>query len=163
MFDLLQRLDGGEILGLVAITGGVLVAVIAIVMGVWSSMHHASHQTALKREMLARGMSIDEIERLSLSEEERKARLKADQKVRKAQIDADLKRDMVARGVSVGEVQQLTGSGAKPEEEAMALADTIVRMVRDGELDRNAVARLIAMFLKRDRDRESTHVTANGA
>src|SRR5262245_15274192 len=126
MPDFLQRMDGGEILGLVAILGGVLVVIVAIVMGVWSSIHWAAHQAALKREMLARGMSIDDIERLTMTSEERQAQLKADRKVREAEIAAGLKRDMLARGAPAEQPpESATNTPSRIEEEASALADTI--------------------------------------
>ena len=165
MFELLQRLDGGEMLGLVAILGGVLIALFGIVMGTWYSMHWASHQNALKREMLARGMSVDEIERLTLTEAERLCKLKGDRKAREAEIAADLKRETIVRGVPIEQAQQPAPcTDAQIEEESKALADTIVRMVHDGELDRNVVARLISTFIKRGgRHRDWTNVTVNSA
>lgn len=164
MLELLNRFDGGELLGLAGILGGVLIALIAIVMGVWHSMHATSHLNTLKREMLARGMSIHEIERLTMTEAERLARMESDRVAREAEIAGDLKREMIVRGVPVEQIRELTtGTTPQIEEEAKALADTIVRMVHDGELDRDAVARLIAMFMRRcATPRESVHVTANG-
>ena len=78
----------------------------------------------------------------------------ADRQVREAQIDADLKRDMLARGLSVEEIERLLGEGTRSQvaEEAGVLADAIVNMVDgEGQLDRDAVASLIEMFVKKDR------------
>ncbi len=43
--------------------GGV-VAIIAILAGTWNSNHKHQHNTRLKRDLVARGYSADEIERI---------------------------------------------------------------------------------------------------
>src|SRR4051812_10734571 len=107
MFDFLHRLNGGEILGLAAILGGAFVLALMIVTIGWSYLRSVRLTADLKRDMLARGMSVADIERLSLSETERAALVEADQAVRKAQVEADLKRDMLARGVPIEQIQQV--------------------------------------------------------
>lgn len=57
MNEFLSRFNSGELIGLVAIVGGMLVGVIAIVAHYW----HQNRLTELKREMLNRGMSAEEI------------------------------------------------------------------------------------------------------
>jgi hypothetical protein len=57
MSDFLSRMDGGQLIGLVAVVGGLLVVVLGILTRYW----HKGRLTALKRDMLDRGMSADEI------------------------------------------------------------------------------------------------------
>jgi hypothetical protein len=64
MSDLLGRLDGGEILGLVAILGGVLVFVLGIAALSWRRVRLAELEASLKQQMLTREMSAAEIEQV---------------------------------------------------------------------------------------------------
>ena len=63
MSELLSRFDAGEIIGLVAVGGGMLIALVAILGGFW----HQNRLTSLKHEMVSRGMSADEICRVVAS------------------------------------------------------------------------------------------------
>ena len=69
--DWLARQNAGQVTGLAAVTGGILIAIIAIVSGVWSRARRAESRArqveaelALKQEMIERGMSADDIERV---------------------------------------------------------------------------------------------------
>ena len=69
--DLLWRLDGGELIGFFSVVGGLAVAVIAIIGGCWTASRKAEARTrqveveaALKQDMLNRGMSAQDIERV---------------------------------------------------------------------------------------------------
>lgn len=71
MPTIIENMSPTEFKGLVAIAGGLAVGAIAIVAGVWSKIRHAEiHarqqelETELKHEMVARGMSADEIDRV---------------------------------------------------------------------------------------------------
>jgi len=57
MADLLTHFKPGEIIGLVAVAGGLLVALSAVLGGFW----YQARLTALKQDMVSRGMSADEI------------------------------------------------------------------------------------------------------
>jgi hypothetical protein len=61
MTDLLSRLNGGELIGLVAIVGGLLVGMVAIVADYWHKIRRAEIEGGLKQDMLNRGMSAEEI------------------------------------------------------------------------------------------------------
>jgi hypothetical protein len=142
MDEILNRLSGEQILLLVFVLAVAVVAVVAIVMGTWTSMHGTKLQAALKRDMLERGMSVEDICRLTesnlLLQQERIA---ADQAVRLAQIAAEEQRAL-ARGQA--------GDGEPGvSEQAAALAETIANMIHGNVIDRDAVARLIAQALKR--------------
>ncbi len=58
MTDLLSHFKPGEIIGLVAVAGGLLVPLTAILGGIW----HRGRVVALKRDMVNRGMTADEIQ-----------------------------------------------------------------------------------------------------
>lgn len=71
MSELLSRMDGGQLLGLVAIVGGLLLMAATAIAGIWAGVRHADFQarqaeaeTALKQDMISRGMSVDDIERV---------------------------------------------------------------------------------------------------
>jgi hypothetical protein len=61
MSELLHRFDAGEIIGLVAVGGGLLVGITAIVVGTWAKVRRTEIAAALKQEMLNRGMSAEDI------------------------------------------------------------------------------------------------------
>lgn len=57
MSDFLTHFNPGQIIALVSVLGGLSVALAAILGGYW----HNGRITALKHEMVSRGMSADEI------------------------------------------------------------------------------------------------------
>jgi hypothetical protein len=63
MTDWLQSL-GHEIVPVLAIVGGLLIAAIGIFVGSWRKVRQAEMDAALKQDMLNRGMSAEEIERV---------------------------------------------------------------------------------------------------
>jgi len=70
MNDFLSRFDGGELIGLVAVVGGLLCGLVSIAGHFW----HEGRQTALKRDMLERGMSAEEIQAVLYAGSGRKPR-----------------------------------------------------------------------------------------
>jgi hypothetical protein len=58
MSDFLSRFHGGELIGLVAVVGGLLCGIVSIIGHFW----HENRETALKRDMVERGMSAEEIQ-----------------------------------------------------------------------------------------------------
>jgi hypothetical protein len=65
MEELFSKLDAGEFIGLTAVAGGLLVGLLCgltgIIMGCWHLIRKEEIAAALKRDMLNRGMSADEI------------------------------------------------------------------------------------------------------
>lgn len=61
MTDMLPRLDGGELITIVSVVGGLLVAIIAIIASKWEKVRRAEIAAALKQDMLNRGLSADDI------------------------------------------------------------------------------------------------------
>jgi hypothetical protein len=62
--EVLAKLSGGQVIGLAAVVGGLLLAVIAIVAKEWRRIRVAELQADLKRQMLGRGMSAADIEKV---------------------------------------------------------------------------------------------------
>ncbi len=56
-----SRINPGEFIGLVAVAGGLLCGLAAIIMGCWVHLRRAELDAALKQDMLNRGMSADDI------------------------------------------------------------------------------------------------------
>ena len=65
MDELLTKFDAGEVIGLVAVAGGLLIGLLCglsgIIMGCWQLVRRTEINAALKRDMLSRGMSAEEI------------------------------------------------------------------------------------------------------
>ncbi len=71
MADLLYRLDGGELVGLFSALAGLAVTALAVLAFCWALVRRAEYrarqvevQAALKQDMLNRGMSVEDIERV---------------------------------------------------------------------------------------------------
>ena len=71
MMDWLAQQNEGMLIPLVAITGGVLIVIVSVVSRAWSRVRCAEMQArqaeadaALKQQMIERGMSAEEIERV---------------------------------------------------------------------------------------------------
>jgi hypothetical protein len=62
MFDFLDKLNGGEIIGFSSVVGGLLVAIIAVVAMQWRRVRIAEIEASLKQQMLDKGMTAAEIE-----------------------------------------------------------------------------------------------------
>jgi hypothetical protein len=153
MIELLQKLDSPQLLGLTAIVGLAVVLAPTLMLYQWRKRGEVNRNATLKHEMLAKGLSVDEIDRLTAPASVRKAQIAADSGIRQEQIAADLKRDLVARGLSVDDIKGLTGEEDDRQglhEEASALANAIVKMAPPQTLDLGAVARLLTVFLEKD-------------
>ena len=61
MYELLSRMHPGEFIGLTAVAGGLLCGLVAIVMGIGLEMRRVELAAALKKNMLERGMTPEEI------------------------------------------------------------------------------------------------------
>ena len=70
MGALLDRLNGGEIIAIIAVVMGPLIAIVAVIMGHWRKVKIAEIEAALKQQMIDKGMSADEIERVLIATQE---------------------------------------------------------------------------------------------
>jgi hypothetical protein len=61
MFELLSRMQPGEFIGFTAVVGGLLCGIVATAMGVGLAIRRTELVFALKKNMLDRGMSAEEI------------------------------------------------------------------------------------------------------
>lgn len=61
MHELLLKMEPGHLIGLVAVVGGLACGIVAIVMGVGLEIRRVELAAALKRDMLERGMTAEEI------------------------------------------------------------------------------------------------------
>jgi hypothetical protein len=64
MVDVLPTFRPGEFIALVAVSGGLLIGLVAVIAGVWHKVRLAEMQAGLKQQMLGRGMSAAEIEQV---------------------------------------------------------------------------------------------------
>jgi hypothetical protein len=158
MFAFIERLNGGEMIAVIAILSGAGVVVLGILVSGWNAATSARVQADLKRDMLARGLSVQEIEQLTRSESARQTQQEYDHIIREAQVAADLKRDLVARGLPIEQVAHVNASAA----DVGVLAETICALAEAGDLDRRAVARLIETFLKRGEVQVMARKTTEG-
>jgi hypothetical protein len=61
MYELLSKMEPGQLIGLVSVVGGLLCGVVAIVMSIGLETRRIELAAALKKDMLERGMSAEEI------------------------------------------------------------------------------------------------------
>jgi hypothetical protein len=61
MMELLSKFDADELIGFTAVVGGLMCGALGIVMGVWFAIRRVELAAGLKRSMVERGMSAEEI------------------------------------------------------------------------------------------------------
>ena len=61
MQDFLSIFNGGQLIGLVAVAGGLLIAAVSVITGAWVRIRQTEATAALKQDMLNRGLSAEEI------------------------------------------------------------------------------------------------------
>ena len=64
MLEFFSKLNGGELIGLAAVVGGLSVAATGIIASQWRRVRVAEMAAALKQQMLDKGMSAAEIEQV---------------------------------------------------------------------------------------------------
>jgi hypothetical protein len=161
----LGTLSGGGIVALIAIISGAVVLCVLILTVGWAKMHRTRVQAALKRDMLARNLSVEEIERLTQSDNVRICALQQEERKKVMQMQADFHRDLLAKGLPIDEVMRIAAASiprnpfvsgpsmvnqANLEDKAHSMAAVIVQMVKGAmaSLDVDAVAELIKLYLR---------------
>lgn len=61
MVDLLSRVDGGNLAFIISLAALLLFGLISYYIGVWYTLRRSEIEAELKREMIQKGMSADEI------------------------------------------------------------------------------------------------------
>jgi hypothetical protein len=61
MVEFLSRFDGGELIAIIAIVGGLLIGLVVMIADYWHKIRKAEIAAKLKHDMLDRGMSAEEI------------------------------------------------------------------------------------------------------
>jgi len=61
MYELLSKMEPAQLIGLVAVVGGLVCGIVSIVMGIGLEIRRVELAAALKKDMLERGMSAEEI------------------------------------------------------------------------------------------------------
>jgi hypothetical protein len=64
MGEILSRMEGGELIALVAVGGSCLVGLTAVILALWGRVRIREMETVLKQQMLERGLSPAEIEQV---------------------------------------------------------------------------------------------------
>jgi hypothetical protein len=59
--DMFSRFEFGELMGFLAVGGGLVIALVAVAGGLWVEMRKTEINAALKQDMLSRDMSPEEI------------------------------------------------------------------------------------------------------
>jgi hypothetical protein len=119
MSDILSKLNGPELTGLVAVVGGLLMAIIGIVAVQWRRVRIAEVECALKQQMLDKGMSAAEIEQIIKAGEKPE---RANPLLTMSSNDdrAALARNMVEQGYDSSDIERVLKAyqlTAKPIEE----------------------------------------------
>jgi len=116
MLEWLEKQNVGQLIGFVAVAGGLLIPIVAIISTQWARVRReecrtrqAEAEAALKQEMIQRGMSADEIIRVldcgvskPPSDEERRARK-----------DSALMQQMIDNGMSADEIVRVLETARK--------------------------------------------------
>jgi hypothetical protein len=84
MYELLSKMEPAHLIGLVSVVGGLVCGTVAIVMGVGLEIRRVELAAALKKDMLERGMTAEEI-RIVME-----AGLKNSQHLCKSPMDAEV-------------------------------------------------------------------------
>jgi hypothetical protein len=61
MYELLSKMEPGQLIGLVSVVGWFACGIVAIIMGVGLATRRVELAAALKKDMLERGMTAEEI------------------------------------------------------------------------------------------------------
>jgi hypothetical protein len=113
MSEFLDRLSGGEIIGLAAVIVGPLIAIVAIVMANWRRVRVAEIDAALKQQMLDKGMSAAEIEQVLQASVDSRKKRPADVQDRTALVQ-----EMIENGYEGADIERVLKAYQEPPKPA---------------------------------------------
>jgi hypothetical protein len=61
MGQMFASMNYGQFIGLIAVSGGLLIGLVVVLGGMWTEIRKTEIAAMLKQDMLARGMSADDI------------------------------------------------------------------------------------------------------
>jgi hypothetical protein len=116
MLEWLEKQNVGQLIGFVAVAGGLLIPIVAIISAQWACVRReecrtrqAETEAALKQQMIERGMHVDEIVRVLESGQMRPA---SDEEKRTKQ-DTALMQQMIDNGMSADEIVRVLETARK--------------------------------------------------
>ena len=107
MSEFLDKFNGGQLIGLVAVLVGPLIALVAIAASQWRRVRIAELEAALKQQMLDKGMSAAEIEQVMRSGQELQSPAKAASTGNEALDKAALAQRMIDNGYEGQDIERV--------------------------------------------------------
>jgi SOS response regulatory protein OraA/RecX len=115
MSEFLARFSAGELIGLVAVVMGPLVAIVAVLATQWRKVRIAEMEATLKQQMLDKGMTPDQIEQVMNASNEPSGKpvpLTGNEKLDKAA----LAQKMVEEGYEGEDIERVLQAYESPKE-----------------------------------------------
>jgi hypothetical protein len=107
MSEFLDKFNGGQLIGLIAVIGGPLIAIVAIVASQWRRVRISELEAALKQQMLDKGMSAAEIALVMASSQEPQRAAKPGSTGNEALDKAALAQQMIYSGYEGAEIERV--------------------------------------------------------
>jgi len=117
MHEFLDKFSGIQLIGLVAVVGGLLYAAIAVVVNQWRRVRIAETEAAIKQQMLDRGMTADEIEKVMLASREPMESRAAVSTGNEALDKAALAQRMVEHGYEGEDIERVLNAYQSPNKQ----------------------------------------------
>jgi hypothetical protein len=163
MGDFLSNLSGSEIVGVVAIAGsllvGLLIVLTAIISHNWRRMRQFDIETALKQEMVRKGMSADEIERIIRvtrpGDDQPGGRPSSPaaqpvQEMSPRQLDAQVATDLANMGMDADKIEHAVSAlVAADHDTKRAVAQAVSKMIKNGSEEEQILACVLALSKSR--------------
>jgi hypothetical protein len=137
MNEVLSKLRSDEVVVLVFLSGGVLIALTAIVAHHWRRLRQLEIETALKQTLLQKGMNAEEIERVvNATQGATYADTPPVTTLNDKQLEAKIAADLAAHGVSTNLIEKaleaVMGAGSDTKR---AVAEMVPQMIENGTDD----------------------------
>jgi hypothetical protein len=147
MFEFLTLWPPGAVIGLVSVVVGCLTAIVWGIAIFWSWVRREEIRANLKRDMLQRGLSVEEIERILRAPD------KPEQAVNERDLDANLASLLVQYEVSAPTIEQVvrTFQAADPTAKK-AVYDAVEEMLGSGAEEEQLVTAIRMLCTPRRRE-----------